>query len=90
MAGREKKMNLTENEGVLGVIISRDEYREYEELKAKRDRSEASMRARMQTQNQEVIDFAKFVKTFFDENLSALAIKGALRIYDRAKEIIEE
>ena len=49
MAGREKKMNLTENEGVLGVIISRDEYREYEELKAKRDRSEASMRARMQT-----------------------------------------
>lgn len=43
MAAIERRREQTEN----GVVISRDELREYENLKAKRDRSELSMRTRM-------------------------------------------
>ncbi len=94
MAAVERKRELAERDGVLGVIISRDEYREYQELQQKRDRSECSLRAQMRAQNQEKYDFAREVVKLMElaglDNLKALAGKSAEELFDRANEILAE
>lgn len=80
------------------VLISKDELREYEELKAKRDRSLGSMRAQMQAQDyahtKEKVAFARDVKKLIDtagiKNLTALADKLAVEVLDRANEILAQ
>lgn len=76
------------------VIISKDEFREYTELKAKRDRSEASMRARMLEAIQAKTEFARKVAKLIEaaglENLTALASPFAEEVFDRANEILAE
>lgn len=76
------------------VIISKDEYREYTELKAKRDRSEASMRARMLEAIQAKTEFARKVAKLIEaaglENLTALAGPFAEEVLDIANEILAE
>lgn len=93
MAAREKKTNLTERDGVLGVIISRDEFKEYENLKADRDISEASMRARMQENNQNALNLARVIEKIFDrvgfEKVAELLGKSVAEdLLDRAYEIL--
>lgn len=74
------------------VVISKDEFREYTELKAKRDRSEASMRARMFEAIQAKTEFARKVAKFIEaaglENLTVLAGKSAEEVYALANEIL--
>lgn len=76
------------------VVISKDEFREYTELKAKRDRSEASMRARMLEAIQAKTEFArnvaKLIETAGLENLTALVGQSAEDLFDRANEILAE
>ena len=92
MAAIERKRELTERDGVLGVIISRDEYREYVELQQKRDRSENSLRAQMRLQNQAALNLSRMILKMFEkagyENLSALAGNVVQDIYDLANEIL--
>ena len=57
----ERRRETAERDGVLGVIISRDEYREYVELQQKRDRSELSLRAQMRLQNQAALNLSRKV-----------------------------
>ncbi len=89
MAAVERK-----RDGVLGVIISRDEYREYVELQQKRDRSENSLRAQMRLQNQAALNLSRKVTKLVElagiENLKALAGNLAIDAYDLANEILAE
>ena len=92
MAAIERKRELAERDGVLGVIISKDEYREYVELQQKRDRSENSLRAQMRLQNQAALNLSRMIVKTFEkagyENLSALAGDVVQDIYDLANEIL--
>ncbi len=92
MAAIERKRELAERDGVLGVIISKDEYREYVELQQKRDRSENSLRAQMRLQNQAALNLSRMILKTFEkagyENLSALAGDVVQDIYDLANEIL--
>lgn len=76
------------------VVISKDEFREYTELKAKRDRSELSMRARMNEAIRAKTEFArkvaKLIETAGLENLTALVGQSAEDLFDRANEILAE
>ncbi len=90
MAAIERRREQTEN----GVVISRDELREYENLKAKRDRSELSMRTRMNQAYRERTEFARTVVRFFHhagvEHLVSFAGSSAQELYDLANEILAE
>ena len=89
MAKRELKENA---DGILGIIISRDEYREYDELKRKRDRSECSLRAQMKAQNQAALNLSRKVTQLIEkaglQNLITLAGNLANDTYDLANEIL--
>lgn len=91
---REPKKETVEHEGGLGVVISRDEYREYEELQAKRDRSECSLRAQMRMQNQAAINLSRKVTKIVElaglDNLAALAGTVANDAYELANDILAE
>lgn len=69
------------------VVITRDELREYEELKAKRDRSEGSLRAQMRLQNQAALNLSRKVVQLLDANKG---LKSALscEVYELANEIL--
>ena len=87
MAAIERKRELAERDGVLGVIISKDEYREYVELQQKRDRSENSLRAQMRLQKQAALNLSRKVVQLLDANKG---LKSALAcdVYDLANEIL--
>ena len=94
------KVELKENaDGVLGVIISRDQFREYEELKQKRDRSELSMRVRMIESLQRSNELAEKTVQLLDalkiiNGLAPIIVNGTPDlfnvVYDLANRIIEE
>ena len=89
MAAIERKRELTVDGN---VVITKDELREYEELKAKRDRSEGSLRAQMRLQNQAALKLASMISKSFDtagsENLRLLMGNIVEDIYDLANEIL--
>ena len=74
------------------VVITWDEFKEYENLKAKRDISEASMRARMIENNQNSLNLSRRIVKAFDkarlENLAVLIGKDAEEIYEFANMIL--
>lgn len=74
------------------IVITRDELREYEDLKAKRDRSEGSLRAQMRLQNQAALNLSRKVTKLVElagiENLKALAGNLAIDAHDLANEIL--
>lgn len=90
------KKEIIERDGVQGVFITRDEYREYVEFQQNRDRTLGTMRAQMKAQDyahtKEKIEFARDVKNFIDtaglDNLKALAGERAVEVLDRANEIL--
>ena len=95
MAGHKKQLDLRENaDGVLGILISRDQYREYVELQEGRDRSEMSLRAQMRAQNQHALELARLIVKSFDrvgyDSIQLLMGESAGEIYDRANEILAE
>ena len=87
MAVVERKREFAEHEGGLGVVISRDEYREYTELKAKRDRSEGSLRAQMRLQNQAALNLSRKVVQLLDANKGLNSLL-ADTVYELANEIL--
>lgn len=90
---REPKRDMTDDGRIL---ISKDEYREYTELKIGQDRSIGTIRAQMMLQDhihtKEKIEFARSVKKLADtaglDNLIALVGGLAQEVYDRANEIL--
>lgn len=74
------------------IVITRDEFKEYENLKAKRDISEASMRARMQENNQNALNICRRIVKAFDkaklDKLAELMGKDAEEIYEFANMIL--
>lgn len=81
MARIKTERTITEQDGVAGVFITRDEYREYVELQQKRDRSEGSLRTQMRIQEQEKINFARevirFIKVAGLKNLTEVQRKSS-------------
>ena len=91
MAACNKQLDLREDaDGVLGVIISRDEYREYVELQKKRDRSELSMRARMIENNKNALELSRKVLKLFEKNPGMKYDELYDDIYDLANVILAE
>lgn len=84
MAAIERKRELTADGN---VVITRDELREYEELKAKRDRSEGSLRAQMRLQNQAALNLSRKVVQLLDAN-KGLKSALACEVYELANEIL--
>lgn len=68
-------------------VITRDELREYEELKAKRDRSENSLRAQMRLQNQAALNLSRKVVQLLDANKGLKSVL-ACEVYELANEIL--
>ncbi len=83
MAVIERKREQTEN----GIVISKDEFREYQELQQKRDRSECSLRAQMRTQNQAALNLARKVVQLLDANKGLKSVL-ACDVYELANEIL--
>lgn len=83
-----------EQDGVQGVFITRDEYREYVELQQKRDRSECSLRAQMRAQNQAALNLSRKVVKLTElaglGNLAALSGNVANDAYELANDILAE
>ena len=93
MAKATKQLNLQEDaDGVLGVIISRSQYREYVELQAKRDRSELSMRARMIESIENANELARHVIFSFERTRLEYraGIVHGQELYELAQKILEE
>lgn len=74
------------------VTITSEQYREYKELQAKRDRSLISLQTQMRLQNAEALRLARAVANSMigDSKLGAAIIdnKGAKEAYELAYEIL--
>lgn len=83
------------------VVITGDEFREYQELCKERDRTLLSMQAQMKLQNAQAIELARKVVKLFDANFDMkhfrsssdkafMEVSGFVAVYDLANEILAQ